>query len=82
MSHMGISESYNTITGKNAKNTTTGGAESCRQGGSLRQLSQSMVDMARTVASTGLFATSYDNINMVFRAAEQIVGWTGKLFIF
>ncbi|CAA7269639.1 unnamed protein product [Cyclocybe aegerita] len=35
-----------------------------------------MVDAASAVASTGLFATSYDNINMVFRAAEQIVGWT------
>ncbi|KAJ6548938.1 hypothetical protein B0H19DRAFT_1265721 [Mycena capillaripes] len=26
------------------------------------------------MAATGLYATSYDNINMVFRAAEQLVG--------
>lgn len=47
------------------------------KGGSLRQLSDSMVDMARAIASTGLFGTSYDNINLVFRVAEQIVGRTG-----
>ncbi|KAF8074686.1 hypothetical protein FPV67DRAFT_1474575 [Lyophyllum atratum] len=46
------------------------------KGGTLRQLSASMVDVARVIASTGLFACSYDNINMVFRAAEQIVGRT------
>lgn len=50
------------------------------KGGSLRQLSLSMVDMARGIAATGLFATSYDNINMVFHAAEQIVGRTGIYF--
>ncbi|KAJ7807573.1 hypothetical protein B0H14DRAFT_3091231 [Mycena olivaceomarginata] len=37
-------------------------------------LSDSMRDMARSVAATGLYAASYDNINMVFRAAEQLVG--------
>ncbi|KAJ7800632.1 hypothetical protein B0H14DRAFT_3092571 [Mycena olivaceomarginata] len=42
--------------------------------GTLRQLSDSMRDMARSVAATGLYAASYDNINMVFRAAEQLVG--------
>ncbi|KAK7000951.1 hypothetical protein R3P38DRAFT_3327567 [Favolaschia claudopus] len=35
-----------------------------------------MRNMARVVASTGLYAASYDNINMVFRAAEQILGKT------
>ncbi|KAK6972268.1 hypothetical protein R3P38DRAFT_2812403 [Favolaschia claudopus] len=44
--------------------------------GTLRQLSNSMRDMARAVAATGLYAASYDNINMVFRAAEQILGKT------
>jgi hypothetical protein len=43
------------------------------KGGSLRQLSGSMVNAAQAIASTGLFATSYNNINMVFCAAEQIV---------
>ncbi|KAF8056881.1 hypothetical protein FPV67DRAFT_1430943 [Lyophyllum atratum] len=46
------------------------------KGGSLPQLSRSMIDVARRIAASGLFATSYDNINMVFRAAEQIVGRT------
>ncbi|KAJ7860678.1 hypothetical protein B0H14DRAFT_2350501, partial [Mycena olivaceomarginata] len=45
--------------------------------GTLRQLSGSMRDMARSVAATGLYAASYDNINMVFRAAEQVLGKTG-----
>ncbi|KDR71311.1 hypothetical protein GALMADRAFT_39882, partial [Galerina marginata CBS 339.88] len=79
MSHLGISESYNTITGKNSKKEDPDGKtplKGLKKGGSLRQLSDSMLDMARVVASKGLFATSYDNINMVFRAAEQIVGRT------
>ncbi|KAJ7798312.1 hypothetical protein B0H14DRAFT_3545299 [Mycena olivaceomarginata] len=45
-----------------------------QQACTLRQLSGSMRDLARAVAATGLYATSYDNINMVFRAAEQLVG--------
>ncbi|KAJ7899540.1 hypothetical protein B0H14DRAFT_2556606 [Mycena olivaceomarginata] len=40
----------------------------------LRELSSSMRSFARVVA--GLFAAAYDNINMVFRAAEQILGRT------
>lgn len=52
-----------------------------RQPGTLRKLSLSMCSMAHGVASTGLFAMSYDNINMMFRAAEQIIGRTGKLII-
>ncbi|KII85581.1 hypothetical protein PLICRDRAFT_31751 [Plicaturopsis crispa FD-325 SS-3] len=44
--------------------------------GTLRTLSESMMTSARSVAATGLYATVYDNINMVFRAAEQIMGRT------
>ncbi|KAJ7302510.1 hypothetical protein DFH08DRAFT_826533 [Mycena albidolilacea] len=44
--------------------------------GTLHQLSGAMRDMAQGVAATGLYAASYDNINMVFRAAEQVVGKT------
>ncbi|KAJ6527284.1 hypothetical protein B0H10DRAFT_2279228, partial [Mycena sp. CBHHK59/15] len=44
--------------------------------GSLRELSMSMRSMARAVASTGLFAATYDTINMMFRAAEQVMGRT------
>ncbi|KAJ6629084.1 hypothetical protein B0H10DRAFT_2160566 [Mycena sp. CBHHK59/15] len=42
--------------------------------GTLRQLSGSMRDMARSISATGLYAASYDNINMVFRAAKQVLG--------
>ncbi|KAJ7936544.1 hypothetical protein B0H13DRAFT_2303587 [Mycena leptocephala] len=42
--------------------------------GTLRQLSGSMRDMAKSIAATGLYAASYDNINMVFRTAEQVLG--------
>ncbi|KAF8952571.1 hypothetical protein BDZ97DRAFT_1603354, partial [Flammula alnicola] len=81
VSHLGISESYNTITGKKyrvrkERSDDTTPSSTSNKGGSLRQLSESMLDMARVVASIGLFATSYDNINMVFKAAEQIVGRT------
>ncbi|KAJ7759308.1 hypothetical protein B0H14DRAFT_3596127 [Mycena olivaceomarginata] len=44
--------------------------------GTLEELSASMRGFARGVASTGLFAASYDNINLVFRAAEQVMGRT------
>ncbi|KAJ7778068.1 hypothetical protein B0H14DRAFT_3095841 [Mycena olivaceomarginata] len=39
----------------------------------LCQLSGAMCDMAQGVAATGLYAASYVNINMVFRAVEQVV---------
>lgn len=45
--------------------------------GTLRQLFGSMRYMARAVTAPGLYATSYDNINMVFRTAEQVLGKTG-----
>lgn len=51
------------------------------KGGTLRMLSDSMPDLARGIASTGLFAASYDNINMVFHAAEQIIGRTGEFYL-
>ncbi|KAJ7195050.1 hypothetical protein GGX14DRAFT_404197 [Mycena pura] len=44
--------------------------------GTLRELSASMRGIAPGIASTGLFAASYDNINMMFRAAEQVMGRT------
>ncbi|KAF9556358.1 hypothetical protein CPC08DRAFT_778467, partial [Agrocybe pediades] len=42
--------------------------------GTLRQLSESMLSMARDIAKTGLCFTVYDNINMMFRRPEQVVG--------
>ncbi|EPQ54726.1 hypothetical protein GLOTRDRAFT_106364 [Gloeophyllum trabeum ATCC 11539] len=44
------------------------------QPGTLRQMSMSMCTVARTVAATGLYATCYDNINMMLHVSEQILG--------
>ncbi|GLB34361.1 hypothetical protein LshimejAT787_0112450 [Lyophyllum shimeji] len=52
----------------------TNAAPKCQRTGTLHQLSGAMRDMARTVAATGLYGLVYDNINIMFRAAEQIVG--------
>jgi hypothetical protein len=51
-----------------------------RKPGILRQLSGTMRDSARRLASTGLFAMSYDNINMMLRTGEQIMGRNGNNF--
>lgn len=42
--------------------------------GTLAQLSDACRQTARDVAQSGLFVTVYDNINMMFRVAEQILG--------
>lgn len=50
-----------------------------RREGTLDYLSESMRKLARMVAASMLFLTVYDNINMMWKVAEQIVGRTGKL---
>ncbi|KAF7426523.1 hypothetical protein PC9H_008892 [Pleurotus ostreatus] len=45
-----------------------------RAPGTLSQLSDACRQTARDVAKTGLFVTVYDNINMMFQVAEQILG--------
>ena len=45
--------------------------------GTLHQLSDSMRSRTRELATTGLFSVVYDNININFRNAEQIVGRHG-----
>lgn len=47
--------------------------------GTLPELSFNMRRGTRIVASTGLYGASYDNINMVNRSAEQILGRTGEV---
>ena len=42
--------------------------------GTLHQLSESLRTNIRSIASTGLYSIVYDNINMMFCNAEQIVG--------
>ena len=49
--------------------------------GTLCQLSGSMRARARVIAATGLYSTVYDNINMMFRSAEQIIGRHGVSLI-
>jgi hypothetical protein len=44
------------------------------QAGTLCSLSVSMHASTRTIASTGLYASVYNNINIVFKVAEQVVG--------
>ena len=46
--------------------------------GTLHQLSDSLRANTRYLASTGLYSIVYDNINMMFRNAEQIVGRHGS----
>ena len=48
-----------------------------RSTSTLRQLSTSMREKAREIAATGLFGTVYDNININFSVAEQVVGRHG-----
>lgn len=43
----------------------------------LHQLSNSMRSEARELAATGLFSVVYDNINLHFGSAEQIIGRHG-----
>jgi hypothetical protein len=45
--------------------------------GTLRQLSDSMCAQAWQIAATGLYSNVYDNINMMFRSPEQIIGHHG-----
>ena len=46
--------------------------------GVLGTLSEAMLDEARSLAAKGEFVMVYDNINMVWKAAEQIIGRTGE----
>ena len=48
--------------------------------GTLHQLSESMRSRTRELAATGLFSVVYDNININFRNAEQIVGRHGMFW--
>jgi hypothetical protein len=45
-----------------------------RTAGTLQLLSQACCDTAGKIASSHLFITVYDNINMMIRVAEQVLG--------
>jgi hypothetical protein len=86
LSTIGLCESYsNLITQKKTrhrKSVTRSQVEqpAPHRTGTLHQLSDSMRQKARELASTGLYGTVYDNINMNFKNAEQIIGRHGILF--
>lgn len=61
--------------------TTTDPVPCTQYSGTLRQLSDSMRARARVIAATGLYSTVYDNINMMFRNSEQIIGRHGMLLV-
>jgi hypothetical protein len=61
----------------NSKKTKKKKCSKCSPG-TLYELSQACCKTARRVASTGLFVSVYDNINLMFRVAEQILGRTSK----
>ena len=45
--------------------------------GTLHQLSDALRTQTRGIAETGLYSVVYDNINMMFRSAEQVIGRHG-----
>ncbi|KIJ59407.1 hypothetical protein HYDPIDRAFT_162408 [Hydnomerulius pinastri MD-312] len=72
-----VSESHGTA--ENGDHSTASQAAKPRRKerpGTLELLSQSMRKVARTIAADGLFLIVYDNINMMWKVAEQIVGRT------
>jgi hypothetical protein len=50
-----------------------------RAPGLLTTLSDACSATSRAIAATGLFAVVYDNINMMVRVAEQILGRKSEL---
>lgn len=85
MNHLGISVSYVTLAGRGNKAETllTSKTEPATAGmnkhrlGTLEALSESMRKATRKVATSNLYLLVYDNINMLWKVAEQILGCTG-----
>ena len=85
MNHLGLSVSYVTLAGRGnkAKVLLTSKTESATARisnlrlGTLEALSESMRKATRNVATSNMYQLVYDNINMVWKAAEQILGRTG-----
>jgi hypothetical protein len=88
MNHLGLSVSYVTLAGRGnkAENILTSMASkemktSVRNHknrlGTLEALSESMRKATRKVAASNLYELVYDNINMLWKVAEQILGRTG-----
>jgi hypothetical protein len=83
---LGISTSYNSIIARptikpgkeilseNGKDPSEGKKKKARSPGTLHLLSQACRQSARKLGSSHMFITVYDNINMMIRVAEQVVG--------
>ncbi|KAJ7487292.1 hypothetical protein B0H11DRAFT_2172828 [Mycena galericulata] len=75
---IGFSMGYSSITGQGTKaketSETTPAANRQRSPGALWLLAEACRATARAVAATGLFLIMYDNVNMMVRVAEQILG--------
>jgi hypothetical protein len=83
---LGISTSYGSIIGRpttnsgkeiistNEKHSGKVKKKKKQSPGILHLLSQACRHSARKLASSNLFITMYDNINMMIRVAEQVVG--------
>lgn len=82
-SKLGICESWTNILNRTwrrkSKDTTTSEEPETRQG-TLYQLAASMMCKARELASKGLYQEIYDNVNIVDKSAEQIIGRHGAWF--
>ncbi|KAG6908630.1 hypothetical protein DXG01_003955 [Tephrocybe rancida] len=90
MSKLGLSESYTNIVSRKAYKKKTKAPSSIETptigvppsvttnaptaAVKATELSGSMRSMARAIAATGLYGIVYDNINIFFRNAEQIIG--------
>ncbi|KIM45742.1 hypothetical protein M413DRAFT_24874 [Hebeloma cylindrosporum] len=76
LSSLGITVGYGNVIDqrKPGKATATTKKPRKRTPGTLFQLSQACRETARRIASSALYVTVYDNINMMVRVAEQIVG--------
>ncbi|KAF8174074.1 hypothetical protein BJ912DRAFT_858960 [Pholiota molesta] len=72
-SSLGISMSYNSVVAAPSSQSTSKRKKD-QSPGTLHLLSHACRDTARNIASTGLFITVYDNINMMIRVAEQVLG--------
>ncbi|KAH9162462.1 hypothetical protein EDB89DRAFT_2152512 [Lactarius sanguifluus] len=83
INHLGLSVSYaaNLLTSKLATSSNTGPGvyrhKHCL--GTLEALSESMRKVTCKVAASGLYVLVYDNINMVWKVAEQILGHTNSM---
>ncbi|KAH9051116.1 hypothetical protein EDB83DRAFT_2627558 [Lactarius deliciosus] len=91
MNHLGLSVSYVTLAGRGNKagnlltsklapaSSQTDVHRHKHRLGTLEALSESMRKVTREVAASDLYVLVYDNINMVWKVAEQILGRTDSM---